>query len=342
MRERDSNIELLRIVATLFILIVHCNGWFLREWGGVSWLTGGYAIGSARIIIQNISCIGVILFVLISGFYGIRPKLKSIVNLFTLLLFFYVGCYLLNCYIGNEIFVWKRLLKSCLVFSRENWFINCYLFLMLLAPIINAFMENTAVRNARIYLTIFLICAFYWGCISPSTYFYFNGGYSVTTMVLIYMIGRYMNIHVKEQIKKQKYSHLVLAYIISLLILIAVFCIEQKTGRPLTCYCSPFSIASAVCFFWLFYKMPIPSNPAINWIGKSCLACFIFHTCQPIIGWFASKDVTIFQNNSFLFYCGKMALMIIGVFIISIMLDKIRITVFKPVVNWAGKIKELN
>ncbi len=26
---RDSNIELLRIVATLFIVILHCNGWLL-------------------------------------------------------------------------------------------------------------------------------------------------------------------------------------------------------------------------------------------------------------------------------------------------------------------------
>lgn len=35
MKERDSNIELLRIVATFFILIVHCNGWFLQEWGEI-------------------------------------------------------------------------------------------------------------------------------------------------------------------------------------------------------------------------------------------------------------------------------------------------------------------
>ena len=342
MKERDSNIELLRIVATFFILIVHCNGWFLRDWGGVSWLFGGYAVSAARITIQNITCIGVILFVLISGFYGIRPKLKSLVNLFTLLLFFYVGCYLLCCHCGQEVFSWKNLFKNVLAFSRENWFINCYLFLILFSPILNAFMERATARTARIYLSAFLFCAFYWGCINPSNYFYFNGGYSVTAMVLIYMIGRYMNLHAKEHIIRQKYSHLVLAYIVSLLILIAFFCLEQITGKPLTCYCSPFSISSAVCFFWLFYRMPIPNNSIVNWLGKSCLACFILHTCQPIIGWLASKDVYVFMNYPFLHYCGEMVLIIGGIFFVSIILDKIRGLVFKPIIDLAGKIKKMN
>lgn len=342
MKERDSNIELLRIVATFFILIVHCNGWLLCDWGGVSWLSGGYVVSAARITIQNITCIGVILFVLISGFYGIHPKLKSIVNLFTLLLFFYVGCYLLSCYYGNTPFGWRGLLKNVFAFSRENWFINCYLFLVLLSPILNAFMEKATARNARIYLGIFLACAFYWGCVNPSVYFYFNGGYSVTSMVLIYMIGRYMNLHAKEQIKRYKYSHLVLAYIGSLIILIAAFCIEKKTGWLLTCYCSPFSILTAICFFWLFYRMPLASNKIVNWFGKSCLACFIFHTCNPIIVWLSEKDNYYFSNDSFLCYCGKMALIILGIFLVSIVLDKIRGFIFKPIIEYSGKIKKLN
>jgi peptidoglycan/LPS O-acetylase OafA/YrhL len=68
-KERDSNIELLRFVATFFILIVHCNGWFLIEWGEVtSWLHGGCFVSAARVTIQCVTGLGVILFVLISVF----------------------------------------------------------------------------------------------------------------------------------------------------------------------------------------------------------------------------------------------------------------------------------
>jgi hypothetical protein len=124
--------------------------------------------------------------------------------------------------------------------------------------------------------------------------------------------------------------------------MIIAFGVEQKTGKSFTNYCSPFSIFSAVCFFWLFYRMPSFSSGLVNWLGKSCLAVYIFHTCSLIIGWFVSKDVTFFLNDSFHVYCGKMMLIILGVFCIPVLSDKIRLFVFKPIIEFAGRFKKLN
>ena len=339
---RDSNIELLRIVATFFIVIVHCNGWLLQMWGVNCWSCGDCMVGIARIVVQSISRIGVVLFVLISGFYGIRPKLKSLVNLFTLLLFFYVGCYLLHCYIGDVSVSWKVLLKNCMAFSRENWFINCYLFLVLLSPILNAFVETVDRRYLTIYLCVFIVCAFYWGLLRPSEYFYFNKGYSVTTMMLLYLVGRYMNLHLKGWVKDIKYGYLFLACLVSLLLSMVAFVVEIYSGITLTGYCSPFDVTYAVCFFWLFYRMPSFSNKFVNWAGKSCLACYIFHTCSPIIGWLAETNYSLFVGEPYWVYAAKMLLIIIGIFSVSILLDKIRLLVFRPVINAAETIKLLN
>lgn len=340
--QRDSNIELLRIIATFFIIILHCNGWFLQMEGISCWFCGDYVVGSIRIAIQSITRIGVILFVLISGFYGIRPKLKSLINLFTLLLFFYVGCYLLDCHVGKDSFSWSSLLKNCMVFSRENWFINCYLFLILLSPILNAFTEKVQRKYLTIYLCVFLACAFYWGLLKPSNYFYFNQGYSVTTMVLIYLVGRYMNLHMKKWVMEIRYRYLLIAYLVSLLLLIVAFVVEIHIGKTLTGYCSPFDIVSAICFFWLFYRLPSFSSRFVNWIGESCLACFIFHTCSPIMGWLSAKDYSLYVGNPYLIYAGKMFLIIIAVFSVSILLDKVRLLIFRPVINAVGAIKALN
>ena len=110
MKERDSNIELLRIIATIFILIVHCNGWFLQEWGGISTWSADrdFFVGLTRATIQSITYIGVDLFVLISGFYAIKPKMKSVLNLFSILAFFYVGTYLFSILTGDATFTWKH------------------------------------------------------------------------------------------------------------------------------------------------------------------------------------------------------------------------------------------
>lgn len=331
---RDSNIELLRIVATLFIVILHCNGWLLTFGNNpIYWNYGGINIILPRLIIQNITVIGVDLFVLISGFYGIKPKLKSIVNLYTCLLFFYCGSYLIDCIRPGVSFNIKNLLQQILVFSRENWFINCYLFLMLLSPALNSFMNNVNKKYASIYLLIFLTCSFYFGCLWDHKYFMFNQGYSVIMMVLVYLVGRYMKLHLIEYIDKIKYSHLLFGYFISLGLLIINYIISKYTITSLHGYHSPVMILSAVCFFALFYRMPKFYNKIINWISVSCLSVYIFHTCSPFLGLLSRADRYLFYNYNFVIYAILMLVIIICVFAFAICLDKIRLFLVKPIIK---------
>lgn len=330
-KERDSNIELLRIVATLFILIVHCNGWFLTMGGCGSWRSTGLIVGTVRAFIQSITCIGVDVFILISGFYSIRPKLSSLVNLFTLLLFFYLGCYIWNCAIDKEILSFSGGVNCLLAFSHENWFINCYLFLILLAPILNAFVATTDNKALTCYICVFVICAFYFGCVVDSKYFYFNQGYSVTTMILLYLIGRWTNVCLIDRIEKIKYLYILLAYIGTVMIILFVRFLSNNEDLVLS-YCSPFLIVSSLCFFCLFYKMKFKSK-IVNWIASSCLASFIFHTNDPVFSWFVAKDQQLFAQSPFIIYLIKMTGVIICIFIISILLDKIRLLIFNPIIN---------
>ncbi len=336
---RDSNIELLRIVATFFIVILHCNGWLLTIGDNpIYWNYGGVSIILPRLIIQNITVIGVDLFVLISGFYGIKPKLKSIVNLYTCLCFFYVGSYIVGvgkAYFINSVDVFNisTLVKQFFAFSRENWFINCYLFLMLLSPILNSFMNSVSKKYASIYLLIFLACSFYFGCLWDHKYFMFNQGYSVIMMVLVYLVGRYMKLHLIEYIDKIKYSHLLLGYFISLGLLIINYIISKYTITSLHGYHSPVMILSAVCFFALFYRMPKFYSKTINWISVSCLSVYIFHTCSPFLGLLSRADRYLFYNYNFVIYAIIMLFIIICVFALAICLDKIRLFLVKPIIK---------
>lgn len=167
--ERQSNIELLRIVATFFIIIVHCNGWFLWDRGEIyGWSSGGLYIGAWRIFVQSVTCIGVNVFILISGYFSIKPKPQSLVNLFSILFFFYVGGYIYDCLLLERTFKVGTFVRNCLAFSRENWFVQCYLFLLLLSPVLNKFVENTTKQSLRTFVIIYSLCAFYFGCIHNS------------------------------------------------------------------------------------------------------------------------------------------------------------------------------
>ena len=252
MKERDSNIELFRIVATMMILILHCNGWLLHDYGGIdTWEANrGFLVGLARRTIQSLCVIGVDCFVLISGYYSIKPKLKSLINLFTLLFFFYVGGYLLSYALGGE-FTWKHFAKSCLAFSRPNWFIQSYLFLMLLAPMINAFVEKCSEKQMTLYTLLYMGCAFYFDCLRDSEHFYFNGGYSVTSLMLIYLVGRYLKLYGVDKLNRLPSYLPLLFYVLSVIVLILLYYLPDW---GLIRYHSPFVIVSSVLLFYLGYQ----------------------------------------------------------------------------------------
>jgi hypothetical protein len=99
---------------------------------------------------------------------------------------------------------------------------------------------------------------------------------------------------------------------------------------------------SIALLFTLFYRLPKFQNKFINWIASSCLASFILHTCDPILSWLVRKDVMWFVNDVYLVYCMKICVAILGVFIFAIILDKIRLLIFSPVIKLSGRIKQLN
>ncbi len=77
---RDSNFELLRIVAMIFILVYHCLFFFVCKEDGNVWLKASW-------IPLHVA---VICFVLISGYYHIKPSIRGLVKLIGPLLVFYL------------------------------------------------------------------------------------------------------------------------------------------------------------------------------------------------------------------------------------------------------------
>ena len=85
---RQSNIELLRIVAIFLVMVAHCNIWL---GGGLPDFSEGIsAMVVGKHIIASLASICVVLFVLISGYFSIKPNLKSVVTLWTQIFFIYL------------------------------------------------------------------------------------------------------------------------------------------------------------------------------------------------------------------------------------------------------------
>ena len=128
---------------------------------------------------RSFSACGVDTFVLISGYFGLKPSVKSWVH-FLLPPTFYT---LILCTINKEPFTHYQPWCSW-------WFVTCYLELLLIAPFINHIINENN-KKSHLFLIISLtIINVYFGFICQTN----EGrtGYTLMNFCYLYILGRYM------------------------------------------------------------------------------------------------------------------------------------------------------
>lgn len=139
-RERNSSIEMLRILAMLGIVIMHANGAVMEHGSGT---------GFAWTQIENgIFNAGVSIFVLISGYFGIRRSTQKLIELESTVILYAVLSALVGCYFGKESIL--SIIKAFIPVSTNcYWFISCYILLMIFSPYINRAIDSMSELQHR-------------------------------------------------------------------------------------------------------------------------------------------------------------------------------------------------
>lgn len=247
---RLSNIELVRIIAISMILLLHVVG-------------HGYKAEGWSV---NFAMIGVNLFVLISGYFGINFKWKSVLNLiFTVYFYILIDFAIDYFYVRPDNFNWK----SYILFSPhfKYWFISVYLELYLVAPLLNAGLRGFNDRQYIVFLAflLFISCVAGWilhAEVNPN-------GYTLMQFVLIYIIGYGIRRFRVSGRLKQRYW-----------LLIFVVCSFLSFFR--VAYNSPIVILSAVSVFCFCSESHFQSR-AVNYISSCVLGAYLLQDGR--VGW---------------------------------------------------------
>ena len=259
---RESNFELLRLVAMFFIVWYHLLLKFIV-------VEDETPIYKAMFLPLHVS---VICFVLISGYFHIKPSVRGVAKLLTPLLVFYLPLTLyelsLNC-IGKE---------SLLFFSKSPyWFIRTYLYLFLIAPVLNSFIVTDKRRLTLLFVLGFMACYMGWLMHDQSMV----DGKNLVLFMLIYVIGDCLK-HYKEEIDKISLPVLCGIYLFLNISLVCLYTAYTNTfiskaiwalSYP---YCSPLLIINAVLLFLLFSKLHFISK-SINTLASSVFSVYIIH-----------------------------------------------------------------
>lgn len=278
---RDSNIELLRILAILGVIILHYNNDTMG--GGFAYVAKGSINRIALYGLESLCICAVNLFVLITGFFSCNAKradLKKVAALLIQVSIFRTVPYLFTLAQGAPFSV-KDLLVTLL---PANWFVMLYVGLYLLSPYINVLLHQLSDKNKRTLLIVSFVLFSIWPSLVTLLESYLlypvNGlntvaltggdsGYTLVQFLLMYLIGAY--IRLTDFTLKPRCS--------IPLLLCSVFLITLESAQSTSfawSYCNPLVILAAVAMFTLFRQFRFQSR-VINALSKSAFTCYLAH-----------------------------------------------------------------
>ena len=309
-KERKSNIELLRVIVMYMVLLLHAN---VTTFG---WPEGDTLTTVSRLSMESITIVAINVFILITGYFGTSFKISRIANILFQIIFTVFTVTLIL--IGFGLFKFgslKELIHG--FYFWDYWFLNSYLVLVMISPILNLAVKTMKQSSLKILLiALFVVLSLIDGdfFISPPG-IGANSGYSVIWFMYVYLLGRYLYAYpINFSVTK-----LIVLYLVGLIgsFILMMYCHDFG-------YNSPFILIQSIAFFSLFLKLDFTSK-TVNFIASSSLMVFLLH-CHPVLGEYYRGTIRSFNSLwgnglkfvSFLFvYC-------VFVYGASIIFDQLR------------------
>lgn len=339
MIKRESNIELLRLVCMFLIVFQHCIHLcaFPEIWD-VSAMSTELCAAS---LLVGLTYIAVNCFVLISGYYGIKLKLRSALNIYLICTIYALCGYLLHLYIDGA-HIGKGLLYSSIfcISHSKLWFVKCYVGLMLLSPLLNAAMDNMSKKTYLWVIGLLTVQNVYFGFVWQDEVFNANG-YAIANFAYIYMIGGYIRRYVNIEWCYRHRVENIGVYLITSLLWAGSIILQRYVPMPyeewLWGYNNPFTLLGAISFFMLFLSIPNFYKKTINWLAAGTFAVYLVH-CDGYMGEYIISYIRTVANYIHTEY--GVVLTVVGMLLMSIVMllsicviDKIRSAITQPIVD---------
>lgn len=285
--------------------------------------------------------IAVICFLLISGYFHIKPSVMGGGKLLLPVIFYYaIPCFIARCcgitdYIGGG--------QQAVFFLTKSpyWFIRAYFCLFLIAPILNQFLDSATCKTKLYLLLALAFTSIYGAMMGDEAYV---DGKNLVLFMTIYVLGDILN---KESISLHNiktYWIVLLWILLNIVIVISyVHYCETSVGECLWelsyPYSSPLLIVNATLFFLLFSRFNITSK-LINTAATSVFAVYILteHSLikplllKPVYEWIYHT----FESNFSIIAITMFFAFIVMVF--AILIDKLLLPVYQSGLNMIKRL----
>lgn len=245
-RERNTNLDVLRCVAMLCIVLCHV---YQHDKAIVQ------ETATRDFLFLNLIRWHVDVFLCLSGWFGMKFSLKKFGKIWGVMAF----------YSGISIAIGRFVLGDATPIKIDGgWFGNAYLCLLLIVPFLNAGIEGLLLRGVKLaWMAWFGFAAMItinW--ISPTAYFGISAwdihSHTLVNMVYVYFTARIFKLTgLMEHVRGWHVCVAVIVFVGGCLVL----------GNRRTDYIAPYTVAMAIAMLALFEKfLKVPA-----WLGRLCV-----------------------------------------------------------------------
>ena len=339
-KEKFFGIELLRILATFYIILLHVVGQ-----GGVAAASGGgKGTYTVSYLLLALAYPAVNCYALISGFVGCKSrfKLSRLLSLWLKVVFVNLAVWGAFRLLAPEMAA-SFSLEACLkpLLTNEYWYVTAYFGLSVLTPVLNAAAELPKKTFAEMLIGLFA-CFVLLPKIADNDLFLTRSGYSTLWLVLLYLVGMFFRLHLLPK----KRSRLCGAACLAVYGMISVFLPLQKrlTENKLLAsgienpvylknyaYTSVLIVLSSIALFAVFTQINVQNKAVckfISFFSTASFGVYILHT-QPLV-WAnllqdAFSQFAVFSAPVMAACCLAAAL---GIFLACTAVEKLRALLF--------------
>lgn len=184
---RQSGLECLRIISIVLIVSMHILG--------NTFHTGNLLNKELILAVNTLGNTGVTLFILISGYFGIRFNVRKFFKMLAVVWFYSIFSYLVETMWLHMPHTWTGLASSLVpILSKKYWFMTCYVILYCFSPYLNQLILNLPRKS---YERLLLVWGFFF-VLAPTVLFFEiqnDTGKGVINVTLAYLIGQYLKVY---------------------------------------------------------------------------------------------------------------------------------------------------
>ena len=287
---RDSNIELLRIIAAIGVVIIHYNNATMG--GAFKFVEAGSINQILLLYLESFFICAVDLFVIISGYFLANKTKLDLLKPIQLII---------QVMIYSAVNYWRLVISGIQVHSFKdfvlaiipaNWFVILYVTLYVIAIYINSALVQLDRHNLSKLVVVLVLLFMVYPTLIDTISLYTGetftglttismqgsqGGYTIVNFVVCYVIDYWIRNNTQKNYSMAKLM-VCLSVDVFLIFGLALFDEMKGYGKHESwAYCHPLVVGAAILLFLIFKNIPLGCNKVINRISAASFSVYLVH-----------------------------------------------------------------